>query len=115
MYEGMAYCGLDCVNCPAYLATQSGDMVALARVAARWSSDTGMDITTESILCDGCKSGSERMNTFCGVCAIRDCAERRGLFTCAHCEEYPCERLADFPAYEAEGKAHLDKIRKTLG
>lgn len=114
MYESIAYCGLDCDRCPAYLATQSGDMEALARVAERWTADTGREVRAEAILCDGCKSGSERINTFCAACEIRDCAVSRGLDNCAHCSDYACERLRGFIAYEGEGKANLDKIRRTL-
>ncbi len=31
----LAYCGLVCSECPAYLATQAGDTAALEEVAAR--------------------------------------------------------------------------------
>jgi hypothetical protein len=109
--EGIAYCGLDCDQCPALLATQNGDMEALAVVAARWSSATGREIKARNILCDGCKSGSERINAFCGVCEIRECAHGRGVETCASCEEYACERLRGFPAFQREGRANLDRIR----
>jgi hypothetical protein len=111
LHQGIAYCGLDCSRCPAFLATRSGDMEALALVAARWSSDTGMEVKAESILCDGCRSGSGRINSFCAVCRIRECAVGRGLATCASCQEYPCGRLSSFPAFRGEGKANLDRIR----
>jgi Protein of unknown function (DUF3795) len=114
MHESIAYCGLDCDSCPAYLATRSGDMEALARVAERWTADTGREVRAEAILCDGCKSGSERINTFCAACEIRDCAHARGLDNCAGCEEYACERLRRFIAYEGEGKANLDRILEGL-
>lgn len=114
MYEGIAFCGLDCDNCPAYLATQADDMEALASVAARWTEETGREVRAEEILCDGCESEGGRINTFCSVCAIRECARGRGHATCAHCEEYPCERLTGFPAFRAEGKSNLDRLRATL-
>jgi hypothetical protein len=31
----IAYCGLVCTDCPAYIATQADDRVALERVAAQ--------------------------------------------------------------------------------
>jgi len=114
MFESIAYCGLDCSRCPALIATREGDMETLAAVAAKWSSDTGREIVVESILCDGCKSGSGRINTFCAVCVIRDCASGRGYETCAHCGEYACDRLKGFPAFKAEGRAGLDRIRELL-
>ncbi len=112
MYEGIAYCGLDCGSCPALLATRRGDMEALARVAERWGAGTGTTIGAESILCDGCKSSTGRINKFCAICEIKDCAVGRGLATCAGCEEYACERLRRFPPFEVEGKSNLDRIRR---
>ncbi|MBN1875577.1 MAG: DUF3795 domain-containing protein, partial [Anaerolineae bacterium] len=32
----IAYCGLNCAECPAYLATQANDMEALEHVAEEW-------------------------------------------------------------------------------
>jgi len=39
--------------------------------------------------CPGCHAGDQR--TYCSVC--RCCAGKRGLTSCAECDEYPCERL----------------------
>ncbi len=35
----IAYCGLVCSDCPAYIATQAGDDDALERVAAQWRAE----------------------------------------------------------------------------
>ena len=112
MHEGIAYCGLDCGNCPALLATRRTDMEALAGVAERWSAETGTTIIADSILCDGCKSSTGRINKFCAVCAIKDCAAGRGLATCADCEEYACKTLRAFPPFEVEGKSNLERVRE---
>ena len=32
----VAYCGLVCTGCPAYVATQADDRAALEKVAAEW-------------------------------------------------------------------------------
>ena len=54
----IAYCGLDCAKCPAYVATQSGDPAELERVAAEWREAFNMpDLTVESLICDGCLPG----------------------------------------------------------
>lgn len=37
MQEIIAYCGIMCSDCEAYLATLAGDVEALARVAERWN------------------------------------------------------------------------------
>ncbi len=86
-------------------------MEALAATAARWTRESGREIQAESILCDGCRSETGRMNVFCSVCAIRECARSRGHSTCAQCGEYPCRRLLDFPPFESEGRKRLDRLR----
>jgi hypothetical protein len=115
MYEMISYCGLDCSACPAYLATQKDDMAELAEVAKEWSKQFKMEIPPESIVCDGCKTSEDtRRSGYCSTCGVRACAVERGVATCAHCEEYACETLRGCPAYLAEGRAALDKIREGL-
>jgi Protein of unknown function (DUF3795) len=109
--EAIAFCGLDCDRCPAYLATQRADRSALERIAARWSAESGMEISADSILCDGCRAESGRINAFCAVCGIRSCASGRGLDTRAPCGDYPCGKLRGFPPFESEGRANLDRLR----
>lgn len=109
--EDIAYCGLDCGRCPAFLATRRGDREALAETAERWSAESGEAISAGSIICDGCRGQSGRINEFCAVCEIRKCAVGRGLDTCAGCELYPCRRLLRFAPYESEGRSNLDRLR----
>jgi hypothetical protein len=116
MYEMISYCGLDCAECPAYRATQAEDMEELARVAEEWGAQFKAEIAPESILCDGCKTGEgARRSGYCSVCGVRACAVEKGVLTCAHCEEYGCETLQACPAFRAEGKERLDKIREETG
>jgi hypothetical protein len=47
--------------------------------------------TAENVRCDGCQAENGRLaDTNCGV---RPCAIEKGLPTCAHCAECPCEAL----------------------
>lgn len=110
----IAYCGLDCEHCPAYEATQAGDMEALAKVAEGWSKQFGMEIPTDSIVCDGCKSDSGRINAFCSMCQAKSCAAGKGIATCAHCPEFACKILEACPGYMAEGREALERIRREL-
>ena len=111
----IAYCGLVCSECPAYVATQAGDMEALERVTARWSEDFNETITVEDCLCDGCTSGSERLCSYCSECQVRACATARGVITCAHCDDYGCEKLTGlFNVVGPEAKATLEGIRQAL-
>lgn len=114
MEEMVACCGLDCARCPAYLATQAGDMEKLAAVAARWSESHGKVIPTEDILCDGCESGTGRINSFCSTCRVKTCCDEKGIHDCAHCDEYVCEELERHPAFTGEARANLAAIRRAL-
>jgi hypothetical protein len=114
MFEMISYCGLDCSACPSYIATQNDDLEALAKVAAEWSEQFGFDIKAEQIMCDGCKSVSGRLSGYCKMCEVHTCASARGVVTCAHCDDYGCEKLQKCPAYEAKGKPTLDRINSEL-
>ena len=71
----IAYCGLVCTDCAAYVATQANDRQALERVAVEWRETfNAADITADSIACDGCVgSNGGRLCDHCYVCEIRSC------------------------------------------
>jgi hypothetical protein len=110
----IAYCGLVCTECPAYVATQAGDMEALERVAAEWSEEFNATLTAADCLCDGCISGSERLSSYCGECEVRACALGRGVINCAYCDDYGCEKITGFFNFAPDAKARLEEIRSTL-
>ena len=111
----IAYCGLVCTECPAYAATQAGDMEALKRVAAQWSEEYNASFTAEDCLCDGCTSGSERLSSYCrSGCEVRACAMARGVVNCAHCDDYGCEKITAFFNFAPDAKAALEEIRQAL-
>lgn len=109
----IAYCGLDCVKCPAYIATQADDRAALEKVAAEWRKAFDPHITADSIICDGCLVvDGGRIAGYCSVCEIRACARGRKLDTCAPCAEYEsCAKLIGFHAHAPEAQATLARIR----
>ena len=56
MRKTIAYCGLDCEKCDAYLATVNDDN-ALREITARlWSELNQVEITAEQINCEGCRT-----------------------------------------------------------
>ena len=112
----IAYCGLVCSDCPAYIATQADDMEALAGVAAQWSKEYNATFTAESCICDGCTSGSERLSSYAasGGCPVRVCAVGRGVINCAHCDDYGCEKITHFFTFAPDAKATLERTRQTL-
>ena len=114
MAKIQAYCGLDCSECEAYIATQNNDMAALQKVAEHWSQEYKTPFTAETVVCDGCTHVQGRHPGYCGICAIRACGSARGVANCAHCAEYACDKLAGFLGAVAEAKSALERIRAGL-
>ncbi|MGD2039505.1 MAG: DUF3795 domain-containing protein [Anaerolineae bacterium] len=108
----IAYCGLVCSECEALIATQANDWEALERMAARTREEFNMPgVTAESVQCDGCPSGSDRLCGYCYDCAVRACALSRGVVTCAHCDDYGCATLETFLGMATQARSTLEAIR----
>ena len=115
MNKMIAYCGLVCSDCPAYIATQANDQAALEQVAAQWREEyNAPDITVESVICGGCVTDDERKCSHCAVCEIRACGVARGVVNCAYCADYACEKLEDFFGFVPDARAVLDGVRSSL-
>jgi len=108
----IAYCGLVCTECPAYIATQENDDAKRKNVADMWSKQYKMQVKTEDINCDGCNVAGKRLLGYCSVCEIRKCGQNHGVANCAYCVEYGCEKLNKFFAMAPHAKASLEEIRK---
>ena len=59
MRKMIAYCGLDCEKCDAYLATVNDDNALREKTAQLWSELNQVDITAEQINCEGCPRWSQ--------------------------------------------------------
>ncbi|MFX1266428.1 MAG: DUF3795 domain-containing protein [Promethearchaeota archaeon] len=114
MSKIIAYCGLNCSDCPAYIATQKNDTNELEKIAKKWSNER-MQFHAKDILCDGCFSDG-RIFQGCHECDIRTCARKKGLKSCAYCEDYPCELLsiAFGKSVDPSAKERLDEIKKNI-
>jgi hypothetical protein len=111
----IAYCGLVCSDCDAYVATQANDLEALERLAQRARTEFGLaDATAETTMCDGCLTESGRQIGYCATCEIRACGMARGVLNCAHCADYACDKLESFFAQATEARPMLDEIRASL-
>jgi hypothetical protein len=107
MTQLIAYCGLDCSQCPAYIATQASDIDKLTSLAQEWF-DGSTDHTI--ILCDGCNTNGRTMQ-WCAECPTRACAIARILPNCAFCSAYSCEKLLMVFKESTEAKANLEHLR----
>lgn len=106
----IAYCGLNCSKCEAYLATQADDDVKREATAKKWSALYKADIHLEQINCNGCKYDGARFS-HCDVCDIRQCCSSKGVDNCALCDEYICNKLAGFIKLAPQAGETLEAIR----
>ena len=87
MENRIAYCGLDCEKCDAYLATIHDDQALREKTAKLWSELNHVPILPEHIHCQGCRAAGEK-SMFCeSLCQIRQCALRKQVETCGHCPD----------------------------
>jgi len=106
----IAFCGLICSECPAFIAKQTDDFELRKKTAEEWSTEE-WPLTVTDINCDGCTSGGE-LASFCAVCEVYKCGTERGLQNCAYCTEYPCDKLEMPWSHSPEARKVLDEIRK---
>jgi hypothetical protein len=112
MPEMIAYCGLDCAACNAYIATRDNDDALRAKTAAEWSKMFGHEFKPEEIHCTGCTTDGRHVGFCDTMCEVRKCAHPRKVSTCAACPDYACATLtAHFQHMPAEAKARLEAIR----
>jgi hypothetical protein len=107
-----AYCGLDCLKCEAYCATQADNNNKRAEIAKKWSAQYNADIKPEHINCDGCQAEGRKIFYCSNICEIRKCCLEKGIINCAACELYACDQLKRFIELAPEAAKALEKLRK---
>ncbi|MFH1033119.1 MAG: DUF3795 domain-containing protein [Pseudomonadota bacterium] len=93
----IAPCGLYCGVCAVYLATRDDNAKLKGVLAQAYQGKLphSENLTPEQISCQGCLSGQTW--GFCSTCAIRACAQERGLEGCQQCQDFPCQLIQGFP------------------
>ncbi len=110
MKNQIAYCGIDCAGCPAYIAKKTNDENLRKKTAAEWSKMFNAQMKPEDINCDGCTATGQHILYCDSMCEIRKCAIQKNVTNCAYCEKYACETLTAFLKQVPEAKERLDKI-----
>ena len=87
MRQLIAYCGLDCEKCEAYIARKNDDQALREKVAKKWAELNDAPILPEHINCDGCRMNGVKTYYCSNLCEIRKCAVGRGYETCRDCAE----------------------------
>jgi hypothetical protein len=124
MGKMIAYCGIDCGKCEAFIAKKENNNEIRKKYAKELSERFDVEVLPETVNCDGCPSSGEHMG-YCSKCGIRDCCNDKGIENCAFCDDYVCEKLEKVYTFmrdvigkirdnEAEAKVTLDEIRKNI-
>ena len=108
MNDLIAYCGLDCGKCDAYLATLHDDQALREKTAKLWSELNQTPILPEQIHCEGCRTDGVK-TVFCeNLCEIRRCALEKGAATCGGCPNMNnCPTVGRIHAYNPEALENL--------
>ena len=107
MEKMIAYCGLNCAECGAYLAMKSNDQALREKIAAEWTQAYGVEITPDMINCSGCKGDGVQFSR-CSNCEFRSCAIEKGVENCGECAEFKtCKIINDFIAEVPEALENL--------
>ncbi|MFH1213207.1 MAG: DUF3795 domain-containing protein [Candidatus Neomarinimicrobiota bacterium] len=110
----IAYCGLNCHECGAYLATIANDDAKRKEIAEQWSKEYHADIKPADINCTGCLTVGENVFSHCKVCEIRLCGMQKKVVNCAHCDDFACEILENFFTMAPSLRKRLTELRAAL-
>jgi len=112
MEKIIAFCGINCTDCQAFIATQENNDVKRREIAQEWSKAFGHEIKPEDINCDGCLNTGGRHINYWVMCEIRKCGANKKVQNCAYCADYKCEKLAEFHKQAPKANNTLEEIRK---
>ena len=108
----ISLCGLDCGDCPAYLAFKNNNEALRIKTAKRWGKLFGRKLKPEDINCSGCWSLSTPLFDHCFICGVRKCGLGKKLSNCGECEEYDsCEKISSLHKMIPEGKKACEAVR----
>lgn len=104
----IAFCGLKCEKCDAYIATSTNDQVLREKTALLWSQLNNTTILPEHINCDGCRMDGKK-TIFCStMCPIRKCASQKGFETCGDCPQLNiCNKVSQIHNNNSEARDNL--------
>ena len=98
-----APCGLDCFNCPLYLASENEEL--------RTAIYKNMGIPYEKAFCIGCRNenGTIPFLNMTEPCNVYKCIEKKGIDFCCDCSDFPCDHLHPY-ADMASQRPHNTKV-----
>ena len=98
-----APCGLDCFNCPVYLANENDIL--------RQTIAENLGIPAESAVCQGCRNEKGIIGIIqkTDPCPVYTCTSEQGIHNCSECPEFPCDYLHPY-ADRASSMPHNTKL-----
>ncbi len=98
-----APCGLDCFNCPMYIAMENEK---LRNIISK-----NMNIPYDKACCEGCRpqNGVIKVFNWTEPCAAYKCITEKGLDFCCDCDDFPCDNLHPY-ADKASEVPHNTKV-----
>jgi hypothetical protein len=106
----IAFCGLDCMQCGAYIAKRENNDELRRETAEKWNKLYNLGVKPEDMNCDGCLTEIIGHSD----CAIRKCARGKGLLNCGYCGDYPCQKLDKYFQTAPGCKEMLDGIKRQI-
>ncbi len=108
----IAFCGINCSECPCYQGTMTANLETLQKIAREWSAP-GTQHTVTDMICLGCtKENTDFMYSWCKGCKIRNCAIEKGVTNCVACDAYDeCEKIQSFLQHSQKTKPLMDLLR----
>ena len=100
MHEWHGFCRIDCRTCELYRVTATHDLEGKKALAEKWGENYKIQFSIEDMNCKGCQS--DQVFRLCESCPIKTCCKTRNLESCHHCDEFECNRLSAFYAYQTK-------------
>ncbi len=100
--EMTAPCGLDCFNCPAYLANDNEEIRKQVILDA---STDAVHFSDEDVVCKGCRRENGliplRNKLGLGPCKVYKCISSKDIESCADCSDFPCDNLHPYAEFSS--------------
>jgi hypothetical protein len=98
-----APCGLDCFNCPMYLANENQELKSAI--------SKKRNIPAENIGCKGCRNENGTIPHLCMTepCNVYKCIGQKDIDFCCDCSDFPCDYLHPY-ADRASEVPHNTKV-----
>jgi hypothetical protein len=113
MEKMIAYCGLVCTDCKAYIATKNNDDKLRQQLVEEWTKAYNHPFKVEDINCAGCIPVEGTHIGHCFMCQIRQCGQEKGVKNCGWCDAYSCDKTEDFFKMAPDCKKTLDAEKQS--